>query len=187
MLINWTVAKALPVASCRANAVLIGSVAPDIPLYFLSIGGAAWFSWVEKMQPREVAKHLFDNLFYNDPLWISLHNVLHSPTVLVAALVTIFAIRGSENVLKSWWTWFFGSCLLHTLVDIPVHHDDGPLIFWPLNWSYRFASPFSYWDPNHYASIVIPFEATLAVTLLGRLIWQRFKARPESNTTSAAD
>ena len=165
----------LPVKSFPTSAVLLGSIAPDVPLFFLSIGGAAWFSWVEKMQPREIAKHMYKDLFYNDPIWISLHNVLHSPTVLITALAVLFFIRGRENVLKSWWTWFFGSCLLHTLVDIPVHHDDGPLIFWPLNWSYRFASPLSYWDRNHYASIVIPFEITLAIVLLARIVWQRFK------------
>lgn len=172
MLLNWTVAKSLPVSSFPTSAVLLGSIAPDVSLYFLSIGGAAWFSWIEKMKPREVGRHMFGDLFYNDPIWISLHNVLHSPTVLLAALIIIFAICGREQVVNSWWAWFFGSCLLHTMVDIPVHHDDGPLIFWPLNWSCRFASPISYWDPDHYASIAIPFEIVLALTLSAVLLWQ---------------
>ena len=187
MLINWTWAKSLPVKAFPKSAVLLGSIAPDIPLYFLSIGGALWFSWFEEMKPGEVAQHMFKNLFYNDPVWMSLHNVLHSPTVLVAALSVICFLRGGTGMLESWWTWFFGSCLLHTLVDIPVHHDDGPLVFWPLNWSYRYASPFSYWDTNHYAAYVIPFEISLAITLTLMLIWKRFKTARTKNKNTATD
>ena len=102
MLINWTLAKSLPVKSFPKSAVLVGSVAPDIPLYFLSIGGAMWFSWVEKMEPSQVGRHMFKNLFYNDPIWVSLHNVLHSPTVLIAALIAVLFIRGRKRVLESW-------------------------------------------------------------------------------------
>jgi len=53
------------------------------------------------------------------------------------------------------WCWVFVSAMFHALCDIPVHHDDGPLLFWPLNRSYRFVSPLSYWDPNYYG---IPFS-----------------------------
>jgi len=178
MLINWTLAKSLPLKSFPKSAVLLGSIAPDIPLYFLAIGGAMWFSWVEKMKPVQVAQHMFKNLFYNDPVWMSLHNVLHSPTVLIAALALLLVIYRRERILESWWTWFFSSCLLHTLVDVPVHHDDGPLVFWPLNWSYRYASPVSYWDTNHYGAIMMMFELVLAVVLVLLLIWRRFRNVP---------
>jgi hypothetical protein len=185
MLINWTLAKSLPVKAFPKSAVLLGSIAPDIPLYFLSIGGAMWFTWIENMKPGQVAQHMFKNLFYNDPVWMSLHNVLHSPTVLIAALTLLWFTEASEKLVASWWTWFFGSCLLHTLVDIPVHHDDGPLVFWPLNWSFRYASPLSYWDMNHYAAFVIPFEVTLAIVLTLILIRNWFKrAKPEHKGVS---
>ncbi|MEM6473227.1 MAG: hypothetical protein AAF802_26940 [Planctomycetota bacterium] len=113
---------------------------------------------------------MFGNLFYNDPIWISLHNCLHSPTMLLMCLLLVYWRKGSAGFSNSWWTWFFASCMLHTAVDIPVHHDDGPLVFWPLNWSYRFASPVSYWDRNHFASYVIPLELFLAAGLFGRLV-----------------
>jgi len=178
MLINWTLAKSLPLKSFPKSAVLLGSIAPDIPLYFLAIGGAMWFNWVEKMKPGQVAHHMFKNLFYNDPIWMSLHNVLHSPTVLTAALLLLLVIYRRERILESWWTWFFSSCFLHTLVDIPVHHDDGPLVFWPLNWSYRYASPVSYWDTNHYGATMMMLELVLAVVLVLLLIWRRFRNVP---------
>lgn len=155
------------------SAVLLGSVAPDAPLYMLSFGGAAWFRFVEGWEWPQIFPHMFSKLFYEDPWWISLHNCLHSPLAVGSALVALLAWKGRAQFWQSWWAWFFLSCLLHTLVDIPVHHDDGPLVFWPLNWNYRFASPVSYWDRAHYADVVMPAEAALTLGLLGKLIVER--------------
>ena len=170
-LINWSVAKALPVESFPTSAVLLGSIAPDIPLCFLSLGGTLWFRWVAGWEWPRIGRHMYGTLFYQDPGWISLHNTLHSPLVLVVAIGVLYLTRGSHNLLDSWWLWFYASCLLHTLVDIPVHHDDGPLVFWPLNWKYRFMSPISYWDPRHFGRETMIFEAILFLTLALRLVW----------------
>ena len=56
-------------------------------------------------------------------------------------------------------------CLLHTTMDIPVHHDDGPVVAFPLNWDFRVKSPVSYWDRAHYGGIVGPID--MAITVLG--------------------
>ena len=175
--INWTAAR-LTKRRFPASAVLLGSIAPDVPLYFLSFGGFAWFRWVKHWDWSDIGRHLFSHLFYHDPYWISLHNVLHSPTVLIAALIALRVRTDATGFMRSWWTWFFASCLLHTLVDIPVHHDDGPLVFWPINWSYRFASPISYWDPQHFGRPTMIFEAALALILAGRLLWSRWTSKP---------
>lgn len=97
--------------------------------------------------------------------------------MLAGLLALVLLVKGKADFLTSWWTWFLASCMLHTLVDIPVHHDDGPLVFWPVNWSYRFASPISYWDRAHYAAIVIPLELTLATVLAGKLIYGWIQSR----------
>lgn len=168
-LINWTiapvVAKWVGCQQIPTSAVLIGAVAPDLALYALSFGGAAWFRWGEGRPWGDVMRHMYGNLFYNDPWWISFHNLLHSPLVLVVALLALYAYLGQAAFVHSWWVWFFGSCMLHTLVDIPVHHDDGPLVFWPLHWGFRFESPVSYWDPKHYGRIMVPFEIVLMTGL----------------------
>lgn len=180
-LINWTIARWWGAGSFPRKAVLLGSVAPDIPLYFLSIGGAIWFRYVEGLEPSDIGRHMYGYLFYNDAGWISAHNLLHSPTVLVFVL-TVLWCRLKAKFWQSWWSWFFVSCLLHTAVDIPVHHDDGPLVFWPLNWSYRFESPISYWDTHHHGVEVMAFEAALAIVLLGLILlrWKRTRAKLES-------
>ncbi|MEM9645496.1 MAG: hypothetical protein AAF989_10920 [Planctomycetota bacterium] len=159
------------------SAVLLGAIAPDLPLYFLSFGGAAWFHWGQGMSLADTGSWMFGNLFYNDPWWITLHNSLHSPLVSLVALGLLFWRYGSSGIRGSWWAWFFGSCLLHTMVDIPVHHDDGPLVFWPLNWQYRFASPLSYWDSNHHAGWMVPLEAVLALALGVRIVIQWWRNR----------
>lgn len=172
-LINWTVAKGLNVRPFPKSAVLLGSVAPDIPLYLLSFGGIAWFRWAEGHSMPDIGRHMYSNLFYNDAYWISLHNVLHSPLVLIVALVTLFFVLGKQSFVAAWSTWFFASCLLHTLVDIPVHYDDGPLLFWPLNWTNRYRSPISYWDPDHYGRIVMYLEGLLVLALMVPLLLRR--------------
>lgn len=200
LLINWSVARPLAkwlgLKQYPLSAVLLGSIAPDLPLYGLVFSGAFWFGWVKQWPAKQVAQHMFDNLFFNDPIWISLHNLLHSPTFLGLAIMGVcWFCRAKQNdqaalsdesaasdkiepakagFWKSWLGGFLASCLLHTAVDIPVHHDDGPLIFWPLQWSYRYMSPLSYWDPNHYGGTVMLFEAVLFFGLLGWLIylWQ---------------
>jgi len=128
-------------------------------------------------------RHMYNDLFYNNPDWISLHNVLHSPLVCILALICLRLALSATRFRTSWYVWFFSSCLLHTLVDIPVHHDDGPLVFWPLNWTYRFSSPLSYWDPKHYGREVMAFEGILATGLLVNLIVAKFRRRWRNQST----
>ena len=168
LVINWSLARGSGV-DYPLSAVLLGSVAPDLPLYGLSIGGGLYYRFVRGMSVSETAHKLWDELYFHDPWWISLHNVLHSPLVLVTVLAGLWLWLGSSGFLGSWFSWFFLSCLAHTLVDIPVHHNDGPLLLWPLDWRTRFNSPVSYWHPAHYGVPCMIFEACLFLWLAARL------------------
>ena len=76
------------------------------------------------------------------------------------------ALYGAGRRMKSKGTMSFAlGCLLHTTMDIPVHHDDGPVVAFPLNWDFRVKSPVSYWDRAHYGGIVGPID--MAITVLG--------------------
>lgn len=184
LLINWTIAKSFGGKTVRSSAVLLGAAAPDLPLYALSFGGAAWFRWAEGKQWPEIAEHMYGNLFYHDPAWISLHNLLHSPLVVMVALATLRLSIGNARFAESWWAWFFGSCLLHSIVDVFVHHDDGPLVLWPLNWSYRFVSPVSYWDTRHHGVEMMVLEAVLVLGLSLKLIREWWLRRKSASKTS---
>ena len=71
---------------------------------------------------------------------------------------------------RHWLFWFFAACFVHSVIDILTHAMDGPLILFPFNWSLRFQSPVSYWDPAHYGTQFTIFELTLDVALLVYLL-----------------
>ena len=68
--------------------------------------------------------------------------------------------------------WLAASMIFHTLIDIFTHHSDGPLFLFPLNWSYRFASPISYWEPAYHGQLFMLAEYLLDAFILGYLGWQ---------------
>jgi len=207
--------KALPWLTMSRSAVLLGSMAPDIPLYLLSFGGLFYFYSVEGLSLEASARHIYGTLYFEDRGWIACHNLLHSPLSLALGFVGVCWVRGwnfrppsltppqndhvstagpsmgtpfGASPLADWLYWFLLACGLHSFVDVLTHYDDGPLLFWPLNWSLRFASPVSYWDPAHYGSVFAPFELALVIGLTGYLMlpwlrgWivNRGRARSES-------
>ena len=94
------------------------------------------------MTPKDAADLMFNDLFFKNKAWIAVHNVLHSPLLLGLLLVPLVFFL--EDAVAAWFFWFLLSCLLHTAIDIPTHHNDGPLLLFPLNWELRFESPVSY-------------------------------------------
>jgi membrane-bound metal-dependent hydrolase YbcI (DUF457 family) len=123
-------------------------------------------------------RHVFGFLFYQHPVWIVLHNFLHAPLVILS-LWGIAAVGAKRKVRGAhWFCWFFAACLLHSTVDVLTHNDDGPLLFFPLDWGYRFSSPVSYWDPDHYGRPFAIFEVLLDLGLAGFLLSRR--AAPEA-------
>ncbi|MEM8714252.1 MAG: metal-dependent hydrolase [Cyanobacteria bacterium P01_A01_bin.3] len=147
------------------SAFLLGSIAPDLPLYLLSIGG--YFYYTKRgMSAAETFRYMFDDLFFTDPVWIALHNALHSPLVLAVAIALLWTSRDRIGSLARWSFYFFLACLLHTALDIPTHVHDGPLLLFPLNWSIRFRSSISYWDPNYFGREFTYFELALDALLL---------------------
>ncbi len=153
--------KSLPRIPIVKRAFLLGSVMPDLPLWLLSIGGYVYYHWIVGWSLTETSRFMFDHLFFNDPVWMTLHNTLHSPVVLLTGLALVWQRRRNIGSASRWWFWFFLACLFHSAVDILTHHSDGPLVFFPLNWSDRFYSPVSYWNIAHYAREFAIFEGSL--------------------------
>lgn len=149
----------LPELSSQPGWFTIGGFAPDVGLILLTIGAGIYFPQVRGMTRGEAMEHAFGTLFFEDPTWITIQNTLHSP-VVVSGLAALGRFTDRPKL-----TAFALGCLLHTTMDIPVHHDDGPLVFFPFNWDYRVESPVSYWDRDHYGNIVGPID--IAFTVLG--------------------
>ena len=156
-------------------AMGLGSLAPDIPLYFLTFGGFFYFGRYLNWPAGKTAKHLFSNLFYNDPGWITVHNFFHSPTMLLILGLSTWFLRSKFPKFARWSMFFLAACALHSFVDILTHNDDGPLLFFPFNWTCRFSSPVSYWDTDHHGSAFMIFEGLLDLVLLAMLVrfWWR--------------
>lgn len=123
-----------------------GGVAPDLPGLALAVGAAIYYPLVRHMTRRDTFEYVTQDRYFNSPIWIVGHNSLHSPILLLAAWQ---ATRRLEGQPASAALAFITGAALHAAMDIPVHHDDGPLVLFPLNWRYRVRSPISYWNPAH--------------------------------------
>ena len=158
--------KALPRVPIVKSAFLLGSVAPDLPLWLLSIGSLIYYHFVQGWTMVETTRLMFDDLYFHNPFWIAFHNLFHSPLLLLLGISAVWRSRRNIGSTHRWWFWFFVACLFHSTADILTHADDGPLLLFPLNWTLRFHSPISYWDPNHYGRQFQQFELVLDSVLL---------------------
>jgi hypothetical protein len=152
------------------SAFLLGAVLPDIPLWLLWIGAYIYYRYILGDLAVTPMDAMFDNFYFTHPLWIASHNLLHSPTLLLIELAVLWRYRAAVGSRGIWWFWFVAGCLMHTALDIPTHVDDGPVLFFPFEWSIRFHSPISYWDPRHYGRQFTIFELGLDLALLAYLL-----------------
>lgn len=150
-----------------ALALVVGGIAPDIPMFLLY----AWATWVASL-PGSV---IWSETYY-EPGWQAAVDAAHSVPIALAFVAmglartrTVPTLRPPQHPL----TLFGASLILHSAFDLPVHHDDGHRHFWPLsNW--RFDSPISYWDPCCQGPTVALLEVT---AMLGAVfvLWRRMR------------
>ena len=107
---------------------------------------------------------------YFQPGWQILFNWFHSIPLFALAALLSWRIGAAE------WLAFFSSMLLHSLTDLPLHHDDAHAHFLPFS-SWRFASPISYWDPQHHGRVVASLE-TLMVLAGATALAAGWRTRP---------
>lgn len=141
---------------------LVGSWLPDAAL-FIFYGWARWVRMPEITIWQEA---------YYEPFWQDIFAVGNSiPLALVGISVFIWQKRPA-------WVTLFASMLLHHLEDLPLHHEDAHRHFWPLS-NFRFISPVSYWDENHYGrygallELVLVLFASLFLLQQVRSLWGR--------------
>ncbi len=153
-----------------SSGLLAGSMAPDIPLGLLSLGYVVDRRYVRPHLPDKTrCSPTYNQLYFNNPWWIAVHNSLHAPLPLFVLALLGLLLR------QRWLLWFAVGCGLHTAVDIFTHVDDGPALLFPLNWRYRFKGPISYWDQAHGGRTFRLLEHLLDVLLIGFLLYKRTK------------
>ncbi|MFK7806126.1 MAG: metal-dependent hydrolase [Anaerolineae bacterium] len=166
----------------NSKALLIGSFAPDLPLTLIAAGTIITDLTMGNMNNEAVTSYteqLFNDWFFNT-IWVkTAHNLFHGPLpVLFYILLGYWAWKNG----KTWGPalfWFAVACMGHTLIDIPIHYDDGPLLLFPFNFNFRFYSPVSYWDPERYGLPFTIFEHSLVLISLIWIWrdWQKSKAK----------
>lgn len=166
------------------RAALFGSILPDLPLILLAGGFIVWDmvddSDVDVGATTSHVGELFGELFFHS-WWVKLlQNLFHAPFLTVM------------YVLIGYWAWKRGklwgaalfslgmATLLHTAFDIPLHYDDGPLLFFPFEWTIRFHSPLSYWDPARFGKEFAIFEHGSFLVMIFWLLRERKKRRRAS-------
>ena len=165
------------------SAILLGAVMPDIPLTLLWIGAYIYTRYIQGNQAITLMDDQFDQQYFTNPFWIASHNMMHAPLILLLMLALLWRFHAQPSGRGLWWFWFAAGCLIHTTLDIPTHADDGPLLFFPLEWSIRFHSPISYWDPNYFGREFTFFELALNLVLLAYLgvPWLRKQLRKRAD------
>ena len=135
---------AMPSASF---AIAIGAILPDVPIfvfYFVA-------KYIYKMPPGKIWSEA-----YYEPFWQNTVALFHSiPLALIGAAI-FYRLDSKPGVIVCI------SMICHSLLDLPVHNDDAHRHFFPFS-NYRFISPFSYWDKNHYGAVVAFVEMALVI------------------------
>lgn len=145
-----------PGAARRNMAVLAGALWPDFNIYYL-------FVWSKLKGIPE--SELWNQVYWQEP-WQTWSAICNS--------VPIFLVLLAVGLFQKWElvTVFALAALLHVAGDFPVHNSDAHMHFWPLT-DWRFHSPLSYWDSNHYGGYFALFELAFSVVLMV-VLWRRF-------------
>ena len=140
-------------------AILLGALLPDLAMF-------AFYGWQKFVlgTPEQV---IWSQAYF-DPAWQDFFDVFNSiPLVLLIGLI---GWRLKSVFLEALCL----SMLLHCILDLLMHHDDGHRHFFPIS-DWRFESPVSYWDPAHFGQYVLVVEAILVV-VAAVVLWR--SARP---------
>lgn len=133
--------------------VLIGALLPDAPMFV--------FYFVEKIIRGLPENQIWGEAYYQ-PGWQNFIDFFNSVPLMVLGFA--LSLWASSKI----GTLFFSSMMLHVLGDLPLHHEDAHRHFFPLS-DWRFHSPVSYWDPNHYGHIVTILEILAVIISCGFL------------------
>ncbi|WP_341733951.1 hypothetical protein [Microcoleus sp. EPA2] len=133
--------------------IVTGGILPDIPIFLFYF----WAKYIARLPSATIWSKA-----YYEPVVQNIVALFHSiPLAAIGWLIAYYFGWQSIQIL-------FLSMILHSLGDLPVHNDDAHRHFFPFS-NYRFISPFSYWDRNHYGSIVSFVEMLLVLLSTFRL------------------
>lgn len=146
----------------RNRAVFFGSLIPDLFIY----AGWIWLTFVR----GESQNRIWNELYFQDPMQ-ALASLFNSIPIYLG-----LAAAGFIFIRRKWarLIYFFAlAALIHIAFDFPVHAHDAYAYFEPFT-SWRFHSPFSYYEAEHHGRWVTLVEILIASSCIFILL-RRFK------------
>jgi hypothetical protein len=136
-------------------AIVLGGILPDAMMF-------VFYGWTRFLQNQPESR-IWGELYY-EPLWQDLFDIWNAIPLISLVLLMALGLKrqGVKPVLNSQVAIGCVSMILHCVQDLFTHRDDAHRHFWPLS-NFRFESPVSYWDPNHYGAIFAPIELGLVL------------------------
>ena len=153
----------------HTTGFLIGAMLPDLAFTLLTLLYEVYYRWMTTPpinSYNSVMEYLHFDLFFNDPVWIIGHNTFHSLIVNAILLIVGYIALRDKRKWGVFLFWLSIGMSIHTIIDIFTHASDGPLIFFPLNWNYRFSSPVSYWETEYFGAIFVIIEYSINALIL---------------------
>jgi hypothetical protein len=154
----------------KSWAGALGGMIPDIPMIAIVI--------VLKLLGTP-DRTIFGELYWQN--WWQICNAIGHNAWIWSGLVLLglFMRDRSSTSARGFDGWtslslFSGSALLHTAIDFICHREDAHMSFWPVT-RWKFMSPVSYYDPQHYGMWFSLFEATLGL-IMAFLLFRQFKS-----------
>ena len=154
----------------NALPVALGAVAPDAPML-------VFYLWERLV--RGVSEGRIWSERYFDPGWQVVFDIPSSIPLLALALCILLVLVGRRSTGRfpaagvaatprparlTAATLFVASMILHALGDLPLHREDAHRHFFPFS-DWRFISPVSYWDPEHYGGYAAVGEVVLVLAV----------------------
>jgi hypothetical protein len=128
-------------------AIVLGGILPDIPIFL--------FYFSAKFIARLPEQTIWEEAYFQP----SIHNIVAlSHSIPLALIGWAIAYYFKSELFQL----IFLSMVLHSLLDLPVHHDDAHRHFFPFS-NYKFISPISYWDPKYHGNVVAFVEMMMVM------------------------
>ena len=128
------------------SAVIAGALLPDVPIVVLYL----------RERLRGTPPATIWSVCYQRKFWLAVIHGAHSVPLSLLGMGIALLAHSSTLI------YFFLSVLCHALCDLPLHVHDAHRHFFPLS-SYRFISPWSYWDARYHGRKVALLELLLVL------------------------
>lgn len=149
-------------SSMNMQSAFWGSLLPDLPMFVF---------FISSVIIGESQRRIWDELYFL-PGWQTPIDIFNSIPIFLTILLVGILLRRRGIII------FAAAALLHVAGDFLLHHDDAHAHFFPFS-KWRFSSPVSYWDPDHYGRIfvVVEFLMGAAATIILFRYYSKFRYR----------